>query len=599
MASPDSHQKSRRRFLKTTGLAGSVGVAAIAGCIGDDDEPEDPEAPEDDDVEDDDIDVDDDDDDEEVVDDDIEVVDDPDGEPVPTIAYENLGPYAPLRHWYGQEHAEIFRDLGFEVEHEARALDAHLERLFDSRDFDYTIQRWLDGFDPDNALRTPASEETLTPGGGNVAGHVDEWYEDQLAAQRGAVDADERQEIVHEMLAYLTEEQVLHPIVVQDRAMPYRTDRVSNVRGTLEDGLASIWNMIQIETEDGMLSAASHEDFTSLDAVTGLVTRANRDMISIVYDRLMHADPDEEYTPQPWAAESVEWVDDTTVEVTLRDGMEWHDGESVTAEDVVFTYEYHAEQNPDFAGLAANLDNVEAETDVLARFDLAQPDAIFESVLLAGRNSSLIPQHVWEGREPDDIVAEEEYIGSGPYQYESMVLGEELRLSAHDGHHHEPNIDEFIRIETADPSGTASAVLGGEVDMANFDLPPDQLISLEEDPDIELESALMTSTHFGVMNRRREPFANPDVREAIAHTIPRDDIVEIGADGFAEPIVVTLSPGLEFWYNPDAPEFPYDLDQARQILGGAGFQQDQDGVLHFPPDYEPAEEWADPHEPPS
>ncbi|WP_290810930.1 ABC transporter substrate-binding protein [Halovivax sp.] len=526
-------------------------------------------------------------------------MDDPDGEPVPEIVYENLDPDAPIRYWYGEEHANRLRDIGFEVDYQSRALDAHLERLFDTRDYDYSVQRWLDGFDPDNALRTPASEATLAEGGGNVAGYYDEEYEELLSDQRSAVDEDERQAIVHDMQEKLVTEHVLHPIIVQDRAMPYRTDAVSNVRGTLEDGLASIWNMIQVESEDGTLSAASHEDLTSLDPVTGLVTRANRDMISLVYDRLMHADPEQEYMPEPWAAESVEWPDDTTVEVTLREGMEWHDGEPVTAEDVVFTFEYHEEENPDFGGLAENLDTVEAETDLDVRFDLSEPDAIFESVILAGRNSSLIPQHVWEGREPDEIVDEEDYVGSGPFQFESISLGEELRLSAHGGHHHEPNVDEFIRVETADASSTASVVQGGEVDMVNFDLPPDQLVTLEDDDDIELESALMTSIHYGVMNQRREPFVNDTVRHATAHTIPREEIVEIGADGFGQVITSTLSPDLEFWYNDGIDPYEYDLERAMEILADDGFEWDTDGRLHYPPDYEMEEEWDDPNQPPS
>ena len=590
MAPSDSHEESRRRFLKTTGIASTVGLAGLAGCLGDDD---------DDDVDDDDtVDPDDDDDDDVDPDDDIiEVVDDPEGEPVPELVYENLDPDAPIRYWYGEVHAENLRQVGFEVDYQSRALDAHLERLFDSRDFDYTVQRWLDGFDPDNALRTPASEGTLAEGGGNVAGYYSEEYEQMLSDQRSAVDMDDRQEIVHDMLEHLVEENVLHPIMVQDRAMPYRTDRVSNVRGTLEDGLASIWNMVQIETDDGSLSAASHEDFTNLDPVTGLVTRANRDMIQLVYDRLMHADPDNEYLPSPWAAESVEWENDTTVAVTLRDGMEWHDGEPMDADDVVFSFEYHEANNPDFGGLAENLDTVEAETDLDIRFDLDAPDSIFEPVVLAGRNSSLIPQHIWEGREPGDIVDAQDYVGSGAFQFESLTLGEELRLSGNSDHHHAPNVDEFVRLETADGSATADAVLAGEVDMANFDLPPDQLIALEDDPDVELESALMTSTHFGVPNRRREPFAHPAVREAAAHAIPYEDIIDVAADGFGERISVTLSPGLDFWYNDDVEQRDFNIERAQEILADAGFQQDPDGNLYYPPDYE-LQEWDDPFTPP-
>lgn len=564
---------SRRRFLKGVGTTGTVTFVGLSGCIGNDDVEE---APGED-----------------------AVVEDPDGDPVPEIVYENLDPESPLRYWYGEEHANNLRAIGFEVDYHSRALDAHLQRVFDSRDFDVTVMRWLDGFDPDRALRDIASSETLVEGGGNVPGHVNEEYEQMLSEQRQMIDEDERQGIVHEMQEYIVEEQVISPIVVQDRAMPYRSDRVSNVMGTLEDGLASIWNMVQIETEDGTLSAASHEDLTSLDPVTGLVTRANRDMLTLVYDRLMHPDPQDEYLPAPWAAESVEWPDETTIEVTLREGMTWHDGEPVTAEDVVFTFEYAGEENPDLAGLLETLDTVEAETDLDVRFDLNTTDSVFEARALAGRNASLIPQHIWEGREPGEIVDAQEYVGSGPFQFESMDLGEDLRLSAHEGHHHEPNIDSFIRLETADASGTASVVQGGEVDMANFDLPPDQLTTLEDEQDVELENALMTSIHYAVWNFRREPFVNRDVRRAVAHTLPREEIVEVGADGFAEVITAPLSSGLEFWYNENVEEFPFDLDTARELLFEAGFEWDPDGRLHFPPDYEPEDEWDDPHEPPS
>ena len=559
---------SRRRFLRIAGATGVVGTIGAVGGAGSASARE------------------------------AATVAQPEGEPVPELVYENLDPDAPLRFWYGEQHANRLREVGFDVDYNTRALDAHLERVFTTRDFDYTVMRWLDGFDPDRALRDIASEGTLEEGGGNVPGFVDEEYEEMLAEQRSTVDEASRQEIVFEMQEFMVDDHVIHPIVVQDRAMPFRTDRVSNVSGMLEDGLAGIWNMVQIETEDGELSAASHEDLTNLDPVTGLVTRANRDMITLVYDRLMHVDPDEDFLPVPWAAEAVEWDGDEALDIVLREGAEWHDGEPVTADDVAFSFEYHDEHNPDFAGLAENVDSVEAETDLDVRIELLQPDAIMETRVLAGRFASLIPQHVWEGREPDDIVAEQDYVGSGPFQFEEMSLGEDLRLSAHEGHHHEPNVDEFIRVETADPSGTASVVEGGAVDMANFDLPADQLTALEGDPDIELESALMTSIHYGVPNRRREPFAHPAVREATAHTIPREEIVEIGADGFAEVIVAPLSPGLEFWYNEDVTEFPYDLERAEQVLADAGFEWDEDGNLFYPPDYELQEEWPDPHEPP-
>ncbi|NGM70365.1 hypothetical protein G6M89_15350 [Natronolimnobius sp. AArcel1] len=556
--------QTRRRFIQAAGVAG---VVTVTGCVGGDDEDTAPEEG---------------------------VAEDPDGEEVPTVAYENLDPDSPLRYWYGEEHAGYMEELGLEVDYNSRALDAHLERVFDTRDFDCAPMRYLDGYDPDALLRA-FSQAALGEGGDNTSGHDSEEYEEWMAEQREAVDEDDRQEIVHEMYEYLMEEQVISPIAVQDRAMPYNEDRVSNVQEVLEDGLASIWNMVNLELDGGaegddMLTIASHEELPTLNPVTGLEARSSRDMIRLIYDRLMHPDPDNDYMPSSWAAEEFGWADDTTYEITLREGMEWHDGEPVTAEDVAFTFEYSDENSPDFQAVATNFESAEAETDLDVTFELSQPDATWESEVLAGAEAHLIPQHVWEGEDPSEIDIDEDLIGSGPFQFEAFEPGEEVRLSRHDGHHHEPNVEELIRLESADASSSASLVTTGEVDLVNFDLPADQLVDLEDEDGIALQNANMTSLHYITWNQRREPFANIDLRQACAHTIPRDDIVDVGADGFAEVTHAPVAPDLEFWYTEDVPTFEFDIEAGQQVLLDAGFEWHADtGRLHYPADYDPVD----------
>src|SRR5439155_987122 len=62
----------------------------------------------------------------------------------------------------------------------------------------------------------------------------------------------------------------------------------------------------------------------------------------LVWDRIMRIGPDG--MPRPWAADSVNWVDDKTVEIKLRAGMKWHDGKPVTIDDVIFSFEAPAEE---------------------------------------------------------------------------------------------------------------------------------------------------------------------------------------------------------------------------------------------------------------
>lgn len=552
---------SRRKFLQAAGVSGAIGLTALAGCIGDDDPDEDPDPD---------------------VDPDESIVDDPDGAPVEMV-YEGCAPDLPLRNWYGEHQVENLEEIGFEVEYHARAAPAYVDAIFVERNHDATPLRWLDGFDPDRALNDAASQAELGEGGGNVSGHDDDWYEEQLSAQRAAIDSDERQTIVYEMQEHLVSEAVITPLFVQDRAMPFNANTVSNTVEFLEDGLSSVWNLINVEvdTPDNIIRAAYHEETSSLNPVTGLVMRSNRDALRLMYDRLMMVDPDNEYLPSPWAAESIEAPDDTTYEITLRDGMTFHDGEPVTSEDVQFSYEYCIEHNASLTGLAEPLDEIEVIDEHQLTMHLSEPSAPFEIRVLAGRNAPIIPKHHWEGVDPDDQPSN---VGSGPFQLDSWERGEELRFSAHAGHHHEPNVDGYIRVETADASGSASMLLGEEVDMVPYDMPPDQIVTLEREDHIDVQSSLMTSIHYIAWNMRREPFSMREARRACSHTVDRFDVVEIAADGLGDVIAATFSPDLEFWYNPDVEEFPFDLEMARAVLADAGFQWDADtGQLHYPP----------------
>jgi len=571
-----TYDTSRRTLLRTAGAVGAAGLTATAGCLGDDDDDDDGNGE---------ADLD------EVPDEFVEA--NPAGDPVEELAYENLDADFPVRFFYGERHANILRDIGFDVEYNVRALQAHLDRTFTDRDHDMMNLRWLDGFDPDRPVRDGAGRVNLAPGGGNTSNHWNPEYEDLLNEQAAAADEDERQELIYQCQEYLVEEEtVLVPILVQQRSMPYVNDRVSNVRSFLEDGLAGITNMVNVETPDDELFTIQQEDLTTLDPMSAQRGRADRDHVRLMFDRLAHPDPDEGYLPQPWAAESIETPDDTTVEVTLREGLEFHDGEPVTAEDIEFTYTYGAEQNAGLDGLLTNLENIVVESELEVTFELSQPDAVFLTRGLGGRDSGILPKHILEGvDDPDGWDRDDDipFVGSGPFQFESWDIGEELVLTAHDDHQFRPNIDRLVRVQAADAAASAAAVEDQTVDMVTYDLPPDQLSRIEQLDHIELLDSVMTSIHYGVMNMdpdRDGPFKYREAREAVAHTYDRSEWLDVAADGFGELLNTTMSSGLGFWRAPEdrvSPP-PFDPSAAIQALGEAGFRWDEDGEIHYPED---------------
>lgn len=557
---------SRRTILKTAGAVSAAGLTVTAGCIGGSDD-SDVEIP------------------------DEYVEEDPNGEPVEELGYENLDADFPVRFFYGEEHANILRDMGFEVEYNVRSLQAHLDRTFTDRNHDLMNLRWLDGFDPDRPVRDGAGRENLAPGGGNTGNHWNPEYQDLLNEQAAAPDRDERQELIYQCQEYLVnEEYVLVPILVEQRAMPYNNERVSGVSEYLEDGLAGIFNMVNVDTPDNELVTIQQEDLTTLDPMDAQRGRADRDHVRLMFDRLAHPDPDEGYLPSPWAAESIEEPDDTTVEVTLREGLEFHDGEPVTAEDIEFTYTYGAEQNAGLDGVTSNVENIIVETDLDITFELSQPDAVFLTRGLAGRDTGILPMHILEGvDDPSGWDRGGDLVGSGPFQFENWDVGEELTLTAHDEHQFAPNIDRLIRLQASDASGSASAVEDQTADMVTYDLPPDQLNRIQELDHIDLVESVMTSIHYGTMNmdpNRDGPFKYREAREGVAHTYNRQEWLDIAAAGFGDVLNTTMSTGLDFWAAPEdrVSPFPFDPDEGIETLGEYGFRWDENGQIHYPED---------------
>lgn len=516
------------------------------------------------------------------------------GEPVPELEYVSLTEDVhPNRNLWSGMHADNLQELGFDINITFNSVPEYVDRGFVERTFDLYPLRWGDGFDPDRVLNDFFSEAATPEGGGNVGGWIDDHYEELLEDSRRAMDPDDRQAIVHEIQEYVIEdEHVISPIFVMPRPMPYWSSRYENVVEVPEDGLASLWSMLEVTpTGDGddQLIIGQTEDLEHYNPF-GSVTRAEREQQSLVYDRLAQV-PADGGPPEPWVAESWEWTDDTTCEVTLRDGLTWHDGEPLTAEDVVFTFEYGPQVTAGRESVVADVENVTAETDLEVTFELELPSAPFENRVLAGRDGSLVPQHIWEDIDPSEAPEEhrQDPVGSGPFEVTDFTIGEQARLQANDDHFNPPNIDELVRIQYANTRAAVDDIEAGAVDMLPFAVDFDDIDRLEGIDGIDVAMPWMTSTHYCAYNVREDQsngiFSDVRVRRAAGHAIPKIDANDIALAGTGEILHTCFSHALEFWHNPDIEEFHLDLARSEELLADAGFGWDDDGQIHFPADW--------------
>lgn len=309
-----------------------------------------------------------------------------------------------------------------------------------------------------------------------------------------------------------------------------------------------------------------------------LVSGAAASMFSAqIFDTLIRIDDTGEL--QPGLATSWELSDDG-LELTLhlREGVTWHDGEPLTAEDVAFNLEEIVELQTFGASLASHIASVETPDDTTVVVHFSE---VYGPVLETLAQQFMIPKHVYEGTDYVTNKANMAPIGTGPMAFDSYESGQQVVLVKNpdywDG---EVQVDRAVYPIMTDPNSRASALFAGEVDRADLD--PSQQKRVSGDPDL----ALMTDGFFAqditvMMNGKDSPLADATVRAAVFSAIDRTAITDVALAGLGEPATGFFPPSLEWALNTDIDfdeDFPRDVDAIQAALDAAGYPRGADGT---------------------
>lgn len=309
-----------------------------------------------------------------------------------------------------------------------------------------------------------------------------------------------------------------------------------------------------------------------------------------VFDTLAWQDSTGEYIP--WLASEWSASDDGTEwRFTLRDNAAWHDGEPVTADDVVFTYEYVTEgAGAGQAGFAAGglrqVTSVVAESDTEVVFTLANPSAAFlEDV--AG-SVLIIPEHIWADIEnPSEERGPGATMGSGPYMLESAdpANGSYLYVANEDFYLGSPVVK---RLEFVPANDELLAIQGGELSAAEIGLeqpiPAEQMEAFESNDALDVIQSpgnWNLALHFNL--DAGSPYDDVRFRQALAYGIDRADLVDRILFGRGEVASIGgLAPTHPFGAE-GLPAYAHDTDRAEALLDEIGLvDADGDGVRDLP-----------------
>ena len=278
---------------------------------------------------------------------------------------------------------------------------------------------------------------------------------------------------------------------------------------------------------------------------------------------------------EPALAESWTRIDDRTLEVKLREGVLFHNGEELTSDDVVFSLNPGRGHgyNPLIGSarrLLLTLSHVEPVDKYTVRIVSKEPDILLEQ-RLAGYAMWIVNAKEYM-RVGKDAFARNPG-GTGPYKMDEWVEGEHIRLKAHDDYWDgTPTASEITFTTVPEVSARIAGLVSGEYDII-VNVPPDQVPVLRGYGAVKVESIVLDNTHVLVFFPVG-PLEDARVRRAMALSIDRALLREaLWEDKNYTPNGHQL-PSYEA-YIADFPEFAYDPEAARQLLQEAGYDGEE------------------------
>lgn len=304
--------------------------------------------------------------------------------------------------------------------------------------------------------------------------------------------------------------------------------------------------------------------------------RETQTIIRNIHDGLVARAPDMRVVPE--IAESFRVIDATTYEFRIREGVRFHSGDVLTVEDVKFSLDRLTKPNAMGGATSPRRDLIGPLEDTVivdsrtVQIRLSRPWAPMLGLIPA--QEMVNSRHVARvGQQGMQTAAD----GCGPFRLVDWRRGEAVileRFAEYYGGSPEippagpAQVDRAIFRVLPENASRVAALLAGEADIIN-DLPPSAIRQVEASRNAQVMKVNGTRTFFVSMNVAKPPFSDVRVRRALNHALDKAAIISRVLSSTATLLRGVMSPD-SFAFNPDLPEYRFDLDRARALLTEAG-----------------------------
>ncbi len=506
------------------------------------------------------------------------------GDPLPTYTYlNNAQSYNPPRHDAINLIVSQLGELGLDMETEVLEWGTLFNRVDVEYDYDFSTWHTFFTIDPVLELSTTMYSENTSPGDGNFAGYENSDADDLMDQYLVEADPDARVDLVHELQQILMEDVPQMPVVDMPDLAVFNNNQVGNWEQELELGYNSYWTMINLEMQGDETTLKGYwpETLSTMNVLGHNDENKHVYQFTVMYDTLLRLNADGEFDTGVSLATDFERIDDTTFEYTIRTDHSFHDGESLTVDDVVFTYNYINENEvPLFSVQAGFLEGAEAVDDSTVRVNLSEPLGPFNR--LVATQLPILPEHRWADRSNPSQVNVQEPVGSGPLQFDYWEQGSEFGLTSFDEHFAPVDFDDRFWRVIPEASTVWSNLTDGTLNYEPFGRIDRQLDQNRSEDNITVQSQPATSFWHCTPNERTEGLDDPEIRKAIYNAIPRSSIVDQILFGVPAPGFNIVSPAFGPLHTEDVPTYEEGVEAGQQRIQDAGYAYDDEGLVHFP-----------------
>ena len=307
------------------------------------------------------------------------------------------------------------------------------------------------------------------------------------------------------------------------------------------------------------------------------VAAGTREVLFNIFEGLVKPNSDGEMIPA--VAEKYELSEDgTTYTFTLRDGVKFHNGQTVTAEDVVYSINRCAavpegQEKPLVAAFSA-VRSVEALDEKTVTVTIAQRDLEFISYMTA----AIIPAGY-----ADQATAP---VGTGPFRFVSRTPQENFIMERFEDYWGTPAwLDKVTYKICENADALVMNLNGSSIDLCAH-LTSAQAAQLNSN--FKVLEGTMNLVQAIYLNNQAKPFDNQLVRQALCYAIDRQGIMDMVADGHGTAVGSSIYPAFTKYFLPElVDKYPHSVEKAKELLAQAGYPNGFDMTISVPNNYQP------------